>query len=191
MDIKNLSEKITLDEFNRRIKMRFPQENFEIIEYEGYAKPAKIRCKQCNKIIKINEAHNFLAKNKRYGCVECHGYKNQREDFLEQIQQKYNIINTTVKDTHTYYTIKCKYCGHERTSTLKNLVKHLDCGCSTGVKRHRTGDEFINEVNSKNSKRLYQLLVSECKKRNIILGNDYLFSYLHEFPQEFRQISLF
>lgn len=47
------------------------------------------------------------------------------------------------------------------------------------------------EVNSKNSKRLYQLLVSECKKRNIILGNDYLFSYLHEFPQEFRQISLF
>lgn len=145
-----MKQKITLDEFNRRIKMRFPQENFKVIKYEGYSKPAQIRCEQCNKIIQINEAHNFLAKNKRYGCVECHGYKNQREDFLEQIQQKYNIINTTVKDTHTYYTIKCKYCGHERTSTLKNLIKHLDCGCSTGTKRHRTGNEFIDEVNAKN-----------------------------------------
>ena len=38
-----VKQKITLDEFNRRIKMRFPQENFKIIKYDGYAKPAQIR----------------------------------------------------------------------------------------------------------------------------------------------------
>ena len=48
-----MKEKITLDEFNRRIKVRFPKENFKIIKYEGYAKPAQVKCEQCNKIIQF------------------------------------------------------------------------------------------------------------------------------------------
>ena len=49
-----VKQKITLDEFNRRNKIRKQQENIEIIDYDGYAKPAKIRCEHCNIIILIN-----------------------------------------------------------------------------------------------------------------------------------------
>lgn len=43
--------------------------------------------------------------------------------------------------------MKCKKCGHIRSTTLNNLAKHLDCGCETFVYRNRTPKEFIDECN--------------------------------------------
>lgn len=47
------------------------------------------------------------------------------------------------------------------------------------------------EIESPNSDKLYKILVEECTKNNIILNNDYLFSYLEKFPEKEKQISLF
>ena len=138
---------ITKIEFEKRIKTRFPKEEFEIVDYTSLGKPLSIKCINCGKIISVSRASNFLAPNKVYGCVNCNGLWKQREKELDQLKEKYNILNTFVKETHTYYHIKCKNCGHERTSTLKNLCRHLECGCITNVYRARTAEEFLNEVN--------------------------------------------
>ena len=136
--------------FEERIQKRFPDESFTIIEYNGADGFLKIQCDNCKQNIEVNHAGNFLAKTKAYGCKNCHGLWKERERRLKIIQEKYEIISTQVKNTHTYYTIKCKVCGHERTSTLNNLYSHLDCGCVTGVYRLRSAEEFINEVNKLN-----------------------------------------
>ena len=47
------------------------------------------------------------------------------------------------------------------------------------------------ECASENNEKLTRLLKEECQKRNIILDNDYLFSYLAEYPKKNEQISLF
>lgn len=139
--------KITLEEVNERIKIRFPEEKFEVIEFNGMGQAGKIKCSKCEKIIKINKFSNFFAKNKRYGCVNCNGLWREREKKEKCIKDFYEILDTEIKDTHTYYHVKCKKCGHERNTTLANLMKNLMCGCETKVYRNRTPEEFINEAN--------------------------------------------
>lgn len=139
--------KITLEEFQRRMKERFPEEKFEVLQYDSLGKYAEIKCCNCNHIIKVNKASNFFAKNRRYGCVNCNGFWIQREKKLNKIKTVYDIIDTFVKDTHTHYSIKCKKCGHIRTATLNNLINNFDCGCITGYYKNRTPEEFIATVN--------------------------------------------
>ena len=151
-------KKIDINELNTRIKQRFPEEEFEVISYESLGEPMKIKCCSCNNIIEVSKASNFFAKNKVYGCKNCHGLWRERENKLEKIKMKYEIIDAFVKDTHTYYNIKCKKCGHVRTSTLNNLIKYLDCGCETKVFRNRTAEEFLESVNNNAIDGTYELL---------------------------------
>ncbi len=140
-------KRVSFEELNTRIKNRFPEEEFEIVKYETLGKPGEIKCLSCGDIIKINKFSNFFAKNKRYGCKNCHGYWRDREVKINKIKELYDIINVEVKNTHAYYTVKCKKCGHIRRSSLNNLVKSLKCGCQTSVYRNRTPQQFINECN--------------------------------------------
>ena len=70
-----MSKKISQENFNNRIKERYPNENFEIIEYTTASNPFKIMCLSCHKILEYPQAKNFLAKNKKAGCSECYGLK--------------------------------------------------------------------------------------------------------------------
>ena len=140
-------KRVTFEELNRRIKERFPEEEFEIIQYETLGKPGKIKCLNCGKTIEINKFSNFFAKNKRYGCKNCHGLWKKRQVNLELLKIKYDILKIEIKNTHSYYTVRCKNCGHIRKSYFNNLIKSLDCGCLTGVYRGRTGEQFIEQCN--------------------------------------------
>lgn len=46
-----MSKAITLQEFNERVKKRFPTEHFEIISYKSGRQPLEIKCCKCNEII--------------------------------------------------------------------------------------------------------------------------------------------
>lgn len=138
---------ITQKEFETRIARRFPTEKFTIIKYESTGKPMIIKCEQCGEEIEVSKANNFLAPTKAYGCKNCHGLWREREEKLAKIKEKYDILDTFVKDTHTHYHIRCKKCEHERTATLSDLIRHLDCGCTTNVYRNRTPEEFLKHLN--------------------------------------------
>ncbi len=47
------------------------------------------------------------------------------------------------------------------------------------------------EINSFNNNRLMEVLKEECLKNNIILNNEYLFNYMHEFKDDKEQLELF
>lgn len=79
-------KKITLEEVKERIKKRFPEEKFEIVEYSSFGAPGKIKCLGCGEIIEINKFSNFFAKNKRYGCKNCYGLWRDREVKIEKIK---------------------------------------------------------------------------------------------------------
>ena len=110
----------------------------------------------------MHKATNFLIHTKAHGCVNCHGLWREREKKLAAIKELYDIIDTEVRNTHTYYHVRCKSCGHERTTSLKNLISHLECGCTTGVYRGRNAEEFIAQVNKSSTIGPYEL-ISEYK----------------------------
>lgn len=139
--------KVDRVEFEKRVLQRFPKEEFNIIEYNSLSKPLIIQCSNCEQDIKVSKAKNFLAKNKISGCVSCKDLWLEREKNLLKIKRFYDIMEISVRDTQKYYTIQCKSCKHQRTSTLRNLSGHFECGCKTGIERNRTPEEFINETN--------------------------------------------
>mgnify|MGYP004661083379 CR=1 FL=1 len=151
-------KKVSLEELKERIKTRYPEEEFLVIEYDSLGKPGKLQCKKCENIIELSKISNFFVKTKRYGCVNCHGLWREREKTLNQIKEKYEILSTEVKNTHTFYTIKCKECGHIRKDTLSNFKRHLLCGCKTGVKRNRSSQEFLETINKNCIEGSYTLL---------------------------------
>lgn len=133
-------KKVSMQEYSRRIQKRFPNESFSVLVYESLGKPAVVKCLNCGQEIHISKASNFLAKNKAYGCVNCHGLWRERSKKWAEILEKYDVEECGVKNTHKYYSFTCKRCGHVRKTTLKNIYEHLDCGCTTGVYR-RTEQE--------------------------------------------------
>jgi len=69
----------------------------------------------------------------------------------------------------------------------ENLDKHFP-----GLKqKYINSFRYDYEVKSKNSKNLMKILKEECKKNNIILNNDEIFRYLHEFPNKEIQLGFF
>lgn len=151
-------KKITQEEFERRIKARFPEESFTVLKYDSTAQPATLKCDKCGEEINVSKANNFLAPTKAYGCKNCHGLWKAREEKLVAVKERYNILETYVKETHTYYRVECKQCHHVRDTTLNNLFKHLECGCITGVKRNKTAEEFIQQVNEHSCDGTYTLV---------------------------------
>ena len=81
--------------------------------------------------------NHFLAKNKRYGCVNCYGLWKEREKLEKQLLEKYIFLDEEIlssgNSTKKFYTIKCRKCGHIRKQPLNNLKHHLLCGCETGM----------------------------------------------------------
>ena len=154
----NIAKKINKKEIENRIKSRFPEESFSIIQYESLGKPGIIKCNTCGTEIKVSKFSNFFAKNKKFGCKQCNGLWKNRERKLKEVKEYYDILDSFVKETHTYYKVKCKQCGHIRTTTLKNLITHLNCGCVTGTFRSRTSEEFIKQVNKNSIQGKYELL---------------------------------
>ena len=151
-------KKITQEEFQKRIQERFPEEKFDIIEFSGLAHLGIFKCLNCKQEITVSKAGNFLAKNKAYGCKNCHGLWRKREILEKEVEKRYIILDSFVKHTHKYYVLQCKKCGHQRAQPLSALRKHLECGCITGVLRNRTGKEFIEEVNKNSNIGDYELL---------------------------------
>lgn len=129
--------RISEEEYARRIKERFPLEDFEILQYESLGQQAVLLCKQCQNKIEVSKATNFLAKNKRYGCVNCYGLWKEREKLEKQLLEKYIFLDEEIlpsgNSTREFYTIKCRKCGHIRKQSLNNLKHHLLCGCETGM----------------------------------------------------------
>ena len=46
-----MGSKWTKEQFGTKIKLGFPEWNYEILEYDGYKKPLKIKCGNCGKIM--------------------------------------------------------------------------------------------------------------------------------------------
>lgn len=154
-----MPKRVTIEEMQRRIKVRFPNEDFKIIEFNGIKNFGRVECQNCKNIISVNCFENFLAKSKKYGCKKCQSsYIVNQDKMLDEINKRYNILNIEVKNSHKYYTIECKQCKHIRQTYLRNIYKNLECGCKTGVLRKRTPQEFINEVNKNSCQGNYELV---------------------------------
>lgn len=135
-----MSKSISQQEFEERIKKRFPLEKFNIISYKNMSSLLKIQCLNCQEILEYPQAKNFLAKNKRAGCSGCYGKQAKHFENLKLLQQKYKIITQKKVSSSMWYTCECKKCGRIATHTLISFLKN-SCRCE-GKGIHWTEEEL-------------------------------------------------
>lgn len=64
--------KITKKEMENRLRNKFPNEDFEIIEYSVQERPGQIKCNKCGSIIYVSSFRSIIsAKKKRFLCRKC------------------------------------------------------------------------------------------------------------------------
>ena len=136
-----MARAITKQEFEQRIKNRFPNEKFKIIEYTATSNPGKIQCLTCGRIIEMPQAKNFLASHKIAGCSDCYGLRAKNKQNVKIIEKKYEILKVEKDDKgKIWYTCKCKNCGRVSTHLLISFLENT-CRCE-GHGNRWTMEEF-------------------------------------------------
>lgn len=140
-----MSKSISQNEFLSRLKIRFPQENFKIIQYKNMSSPLQIQCLKCGKILENPQAKNFLAKNKKVGCSDCNGIRAKNTANLKKLQEKYIIIKTKRDGANKlWYTCQCKICSRISTHLLVSFLENT-CRCEGNGNRW-TEKEFKEKL---------------------------------------------
>lgn len=151
-----MSKIVTQEVFEKRLKQRYPNEQFKIIEYINISSPLKIQCLQCNKILYTAQAKNFLLQTRAAGCSDCNGLRAKNTKNIIRLKEKYNILNQE-PDSHgkKWYTCECKQCGRISTHTLISFLENT-CRCE-GSGNRWTEEEFKEKLLSEFGNE-YQLL---------------------------------
>lgn len=109
-----MGKKLTLKEFEERLKLSFPNSKLEIIEYNGLKEPMEIKCLKCGRIIKESRAEGVFSRINI--CSSCKEFNTRKEKikYLESLQDTLEILEIGRKNTK----IKCHSCGEvfERTT---------------------------------------------------------------------------
>lgn len=119
-----------------RIKERWPNEPFEIIQYTRVSHPFVIKCLDCGRETKYANFNNFIRANKTAWCI-CH-QNNKMAKHLQNDQKIIDLIaqNPTKELVETYhdhsqskYRVKvhCLTCDQTYDKSYQSFLNHPDC----------------------------------------------------------------
>ena len=153
-----MANKFSELEFTERIHLFFPNWEFEIISFNGYKKPATIKCLYCGNIISLKKASDI---SRKINICACHKNFKDYHEKLKYLGEKCDFDILYDGPATQKKKIKCKNCGcvMERSLvSLLNTPEHCD-NCHkyrTGVS-HYSLEEVQNKLDISFSKE-YQLL---------------------------------
>lgn len=140
------------------LKKLYPQEEFEILEYNGGRGYIKIECKRCGKIIEYQDAQAAKQKKNLCGCQEFFKTIREKLDYLSQ-EFHYDILEN--KEL-AKIKCKCKICGREWTTNSGALMRGGSCSCQN--KFLLTKEQMQGQFDKKFGEKEYTLL--DYKTRN-------------------------
>lgn len=110
---------ITKEEIINRIKEKYPNQPFEIIEYTRVTKPFVIKCLKCGEITRFSKFDNFISSSRK-GLCACYNDKNaltrhkrNEKEILRLIEENnQEFINFGYRETTKKFlvTFKCPLC---------------------------------------------------------------------------------
>lgn len=138
---------VTKEEIKNRIKRKFPNQPFEIIEYTRVSKPIKIKCLKCGVETQYSSANNYLNANRKGVCF-CYNQNNKKtmhfqnkKRILEIIEEKgYIFKNFGYDESNKKYLISvtCNSCGQVFTKPWTDFIKKNSCPYCENKQRMNT-----------------------------------------------------
>lgn len=185
-----MTQKGTKETYYNYIKKRWPNANFEVLEYETSRLPATVRCLDCGATLKVSKASKIV--DRTYFC-KCKNEK--RKTSLEkskkvlenQLKQHYPDADLEIIQHGSSYepcTIRCKKCGVEKSwSNAQHALRARSfCECDK-VKEYYSIEE-LNQSLPKEKQENFEIIVPieyktkekvsvKCKKCGFIFETRY------------------
>ena len=128
---------MTKEQLNLKIKKKFPDENFTIIDYQGMKKPLFVQCNNCKTTIQVQRAENFFRRKK--GCNNCSEtieWKKQKDNFLLWLQShpEYELIDdlNKIHKSQDHVRCKCTKCGRiQENKNVYDYYAQKQCFCQS------------------------------------------------------------
>ena len=119
---------MTIEEAYEKLKNRFPEEELEILKFNGIAKGSiTIKCKKCGEIITFkNFSAIYTKKSKKCICQKCGKQKHLQRKFEQSLKdifpnEPFEIIDYT--NTQKPCKIKCLTCGNVLERQIAGTIK--------------------------------------------------------------------
>ena len=143
-----MANKFSQKEFEERINLFFPGWKYEVIEFNGYKKPAKVQCKNCGKTIVLKKACDISRKVNACNCTKI--FKDYHEK-IKYLGDKCGFEILYDGNAREKKKVKCKKCGciMERSLvSILNTPEHCDnCHRYREGISHYTKEEAQNKLN--------------------------------------------
>lgn len=120
--------KYDFDEFAKALKEKYPNDIFELVEFDDVSRPGVFWCGRCKKNQHIERMNKLLNVARKHICTECFGTKNKQdsENVLMLIEQfPWFTFKKFVDGKFVVY--KCEKCGRTTKKTLKDFLKQPFC----------------------------------------------------------------
>lgn len=132
-------KKLTLEDFQDRLKLIHPKEKLQVIEWNSGRQIAKVKCLTCNTVYSKN-GECFLDKRKVSICKKCFPtHPNQLKDTFP-LPQEYSYIEE-YKGMHNKVLVRHNKCGFIWKITPANIK--LGKGCPKCNKKISKGEQKI------------------------------------------------
>ena len=149
------------EDFCKKISEKYPNEELEVLRYAGAKEEGIILCKKCGSIYKLQNASNFLYKNKKKICSKCI----PRDDTIEIGYKIKSLLNKThnLKLLNTYTKITddlefmCLKCNGVFKRKPQIFLKSQKCPICETFSIMKTEECFKKELIQKLN-REYELL---------------------------------
>lgn len=145
-----MSKRISIEEFTSRLENMFPNQPFEILEYNGVSNPGRYKCLVCNSEHKISAFRDM--KRKQHLCLTCFPIKGDiikktKEDALRLLEKnnEHDFIDWEQdKNSRKYLIIyKCRQCSQIHKKPVYAYLKNPKCPyCGYG-------SYYINDIGFK------------------------------------------
>ena len=127
---------INISKFQEKINKKFPNENIQVIEYQGAREYTKIQCMSCGKIYEYSAGGQILSGRKDHCCVYCYSLNKKREHFIENLNNKFKSDKLQIidfVDRKKPCKIKCETCG--TVYEYKRAEYVINCNLDTFCKK--------------------------------------------------------
>lgn len=140
--------KLTLEEGIKRIHTKWPDAEFEVLEFDGSTKPFKFKCLKCGEVSRkaqfcaIFQHPNF--------CTNC--TKKKYNDQIDKVLKEWNLIpvehymtkRADGKGTHHYVKIHCPTCNSTWNRVSEDIISKEMKGCPYCNKTKSSKQVFEN-----------------------------------------------
>lgn len=127
---------INISKFQEKIDKKFPNENIQVIEYQGAREYTKIQCMSCGKIYEYSAGGQILSGRKNHCCIYCYSLNKKREHFIENLNNKFKSDKLQLigfVDRKKPCKIKCETCG--TVYEYKRAEYAINCNLDTFCKK--------------------------------------------------------